>query len=384
MKKPIYSEPKLCKANSGWFVYFRYNGKLFRYKYDLNRISNLKTRQEEFEKLAKAFSQKLSSGWNPHLIDESFQPSRMSLHDAIIFALKKKEGQLASKSFKDYSISVRFFLEGAKNKKLSELPIAELKRAHVKAIFEDIKISRNWSNHAYNKNLGYIKAIFSELLQWEIIEVNPAHKIKALKEGETLANRTATDEELVQIKKKLLNDFPNFYNFIEVMFHTGARPAEILHTKINMIDLKEKKITLPPEITKTDIYRVIPINPHLYKLLIKMKVQEASKDWFLFGTFQMFVNRGLPPKTSFLPAPKMISPNAATRLWKRLIKDDLGIDVNLYATKHLGGDKKILAGMDLDSLRELYGHTSKRMTERYARVIKEVYRRNIIEKSPAF
>jgi hypothetical protein len=29
--------------------------------------------------------------------------------------------------------------------------------------------------------------------------------------------------------------------------------------------------------------------------------------------------------------------------------------MNLYAMKHHGADKKILAGMNMDSLRELYG-----------------------------
>ena len=43
---------------------------------------------------------------------------------------------------------------------------------------------------------------------------------------------------------------------------------------------------------------------------------------------------------------------------------------------------KILAGLELDSLRELYGHTSKLMTEKYAKVVKEVYRKNILENLP--
>jgi site-specific recombinase XerD len=43
-----------------------------------------------------------------------------------------------------------------------------------------------------------------------------------------------------------------------------------------------------------------------------------------------------------------------------------------------------LAGIDLDTLRELYGHTSKMMTMRYAKVVKEVYRKQILEKSPDF
>ena len=49
-----------------------------------------------------------------------------------------------------------------------------------------------------------------------------------------------------------------------------------------------------------------------------------------------------------------------------------------------GANKKILAGIELDTLRELYGHTSKLMTLRYAKIVKEVYRKQIIENSPDF
>jgi hypothetical protein len=40
--------------------------------------------------------------------------------------------------------------------------------------------------------------------------------------------------------------------------------------------------------------------------------------------------------------------------------------------------------MDLDALRELYGHTSKLMTTKYATVVKEVYRKQIMENSPDY
>jgi hypothetical protein len=36
--------------------------------------------------------------------------------------------------------------------------------------------------------------------------------------------------------------------------------------------------------------------------------------------------------------------------------------------KHHGADKKILAGMNMDSLRELYGYSSKLKTEKYAKI----------------
>lgn len=56
----------------------------------------------------------------------------------------------------------------------------------------------------------------------------------------------------------------------------------------------------------------------------------------------------------------------------------------MYSEKHRGANKKILAGVDLDALKELYGHTSKLTTLTYTKIVKEVNRKQIIEKSPDF
>jgi hypothetical protein len=52
--------------------------------------------------------------------------------------------------------------------------------------------------------------------------------------------------------------------------------------------------------------------------------------------------------------------------------------MNLYAMKHYGADKKILQEWIVC---ELYGHSSKLMTEKYAKTIKEVYRKDIMDNS---
>lgn len=58
--------------------------------------------------------------------------------------------------------------------------------------------------------------------------------------------------------------------------------------------------------------------------------------------------------------------------------------IGLSPTGYYYPDVTASAGMDLDALRELYGHTSKLMTTKYATVVKEVYRKQIMELSPDF
>jgi len=56
----------------------------------------------------------------------------------------------------------------------------------------------------------------------------------------------------------------------------------------------------------------------------------------------------------------------------------------MYGLKHKGGDDKLLAGISLDALRELYGHSSKQMTERYVTKLFQIHSEEILDKSPEF
>lgn len=387
--KSIYTIPKVAKyddPSKPWFVFFRYDGKLFRFKKGINYIENLKKRESEANMLCDALFEKLKEGWNPNVPDVISTQSKLTLAEALEFSLDKKKKTLAPKTQIDYSCTVKFAKQAINAINLDNLPIVDTKRIHVKLILEKIKEQRNWSNKSFNKNLGYLKAILSELMQWDIIENNPAHGIRSLKVGEIIANTPATDEEIELIKTKILLDFPSFYIYIICIFHTGIRPEELLHIQLKMVDLKKNQIILPSGITKTNIERIVPINPFLKDYFEKMDLSNYDSNYFLFGTKREHSNRGLKKDLDFTPAPNRLNRDCASKLWRKLIKDKQGLnlDVNMYSLKHLGANKKILAGVELDALRELYGHTSKMMTLRYAKVVKEINRNQILERSPDF
>lgn len=62
MNKSIYSEPKLCKSNNGWYVHFRFQGVQKRYKHNPTRINNLSVFVRVAEGMVKAFYTKLKRG----------------------------------------------------------------------------------------------------------------------------------------------------------------------------------------------------------------------------------------------------------------------------------------------------------------------------------
>jgi hypothetical protein len=56
----------------------------------------------------------------------------------------------------------------------------------------------------------------------------------------------------------------------------------------------------------------------------------------------------------------------------------------MYSYKHKGGEDKLRAGVDLDSIRNQYGHTDKKMTKVYVKTITGVYKEDIIKNSTEF
>jgi integrase len=386
--KSIYTIPKVVKYDDltkPWFVFFRYDGKLIRKKYGINYIDNYKKRELEANSLRDALYKKLKDGWNPLIIESESLPLDLSLIDALDFAIEKKTPKISSKTLSGYNGTIKFIKTAVNAINLNNLQIIDTKRVHIKLIIEKAKEQRSWSNNAYNKHLNHLKAILSELIQWDIIEINPAFNVKNLEvSGDSDFHIPAADKDIERIKHEIQEKHPDFYTFIITVFHTGIRPEEILKIKLGMVNLEKYEIVLPAEITKTKKKRIVPINQHLMEYYKKMDFEKSPNNYYLFGSFRESGRGNIGKFKDFIPGPTHINRDTATRRWEAIVKKGLGINMTMYAMKHLGADKKILAGLDLDSLRELYGHTSKLMTEKYARVVKEVYRKNILENSPAF
>ena len=203
--------------------------------------------------------------------------------------------------------------------------------------------------------------------------------------SESNYHKSANDDEHLIIKECLSKHHPDYYNYIRTLYHTGARPIEILSIQLNMVNLENREINLPPIVTKTGIkYRDIIINDYLMHIFMKMEILKYPDDFYLFGSYRQKGKGNIGKHLDFIPGPTPIRRDTATNRWKRIVKDGLGIDVTQYSYKHKGGDDKLIAGVNFDSIREQFGHTTKKMTKTYVKKIKGVYKKDIIDNSPDF
>lgn len=381
--KPIYSVPKLKSyddLSKTWYVWFRYNGQLIKKTQEINRIKDCKLRTVAGHALAKVYHDELKKGWNPLAPDIDVKADYMTINEALDFAMEKKKINISHKTFLDYSCTVRFCKTAAESLSLSSMSIGDVKMIHIKLIMERATKLNKWSGKSYNKHLGYLKAVISELLQWQILEHNPAHNIKTVKVNQETANIPPTPEQTAAIKASILDACPDFWDFVLVIYHTGIRPVEITQIQDKMINRAKRLIILPPTITKTPKERIVPINNHLWAVLEPRL--GYGKDYYIFGTEcpDMGYKKG---HRQYVPAAKKMKRATPTRLWEKIVKIGLEMDVNLYAMKKAGANDKILAGISRRAIQEMYGHASALTTEIYITNLKEVLHNEILEKSPA-
>lgn len=386
--KSIYTTPKIVKyddLSKPWFVYFRYDKKLFRFKYGINYIQNFKERLVESNKLQAALLEKLKDGWNPNIPDIFNEVNNYTIIEALDFALDKKKAVLAKKTISDYNCSLNFIKTAINELLLENIPIVEVKRVHIKTILDKIKEQRTSTNNSYNKYLTHFGAILSELIQYDIIESNPADKIKHLPTEESIFHNPASIKDIEKIKKELYNKDHNFYNFISVIFHLGIRPDEILQIKLSMIDFENEIITLIPKNTKgRKKYRVLPINKHLIQFFKEFEMQNLPKDFYLFGSFREPGKGNVGPKLDFIPGPTRIKVDTATKRWEKIVKLGLKINMTMYAMKKHGANMKLSSGISLEAISEQFGHTKLETTKIYTTMLNQINRNEVLLKSPAF
>jgi len=385
MKK--FSIPSLYKGtgkSKEWYVWFRFCGKLIKKRDDINRIKNLKEREIEAEAIRKYYHDRLKNDWNP-LVPEIAEISAAgyTLYQALEFALDKKKEHLVSKTYSTYAGTLRFIRTAISDNGLGNLLIQDTKRAHVRLILDSIRKSRNGTNNSYNRWLSHFQAIASELIQWDIIENSPAHKIKPLAVVESIANTAPEPEDYDEIVSFLSEHHYFFYIYIMMIKHTGIRPVELTRLKLSMFDLKKKRVVLPAEITKSRKKgRIVPLNPFIWELIQSYITSGLPGDWYLFASGRIS-GRGNEGKfMDFIPGPTLLKRDTATKRWKRLIIDGLGIGNSMYSMKRYGGDDMYRAGISLEAIQLMYGHSEKQTTEIYVRAMQEAYMKQIVEKSP--
>ncbi len=196
------------------------------------------------------------------------------------------------------------------------------------------------SKSTVNRVLSCLGSLYSRAIEWGKATSNPMTKVKVFK----VANKRIRYLEKEEIDKLLAHCCEHLKPIVIVALHTGMRKSEILRLKWHDIDIKCNIIHLLD--TKNGEKREIPMNEVVQKTIIGVLKNPESQ--------YIFCNKDGKPygdiKKSFFTA----------------IKKSGIVDFRFHDLRHTFASQLVMAGVDLNTVRELLGHKSLEMTLRYS------------------
>lgn len=256
-KHILYRPAQINKRSEKWYVWYSYlnpeTGKYKRFKVyeDINRIKNLDEKTEYADTLRKAVDYNLKGGYNPFAKNLKVVARSWSLMQGLnYFKQKLYDRGLRKRSIQSYESVIRSMYKGLKPVLLDD--IKSINKNHIQQFLS----GNNWSNTTYNNHLTFIRTIFNFLIEAEILETNPAKRVKPLPENIT-KHRFFDERTWERIKKEAS---PELMKFILFLYHTGTRPNEARQLKHEHILRDRKLLLVPAGISKNKKDDYVPLS----------------------------------------------------------------------------------------------------------------------------
>jgi integrase len=238
-----------------------------------------------------------------------------------------------------------------------------------------------------NRVVASLKSVFSWGMKNGLFEANPLALITPLKErdSETIVrflseeeyNRLEAalirreermrqgrdnhnnwrDERGYELKPKISGEFADFLRpAVLLSLNTGIRRGALFALRWEDVDLGRQIITLRADDAKSGKTSRLPLSDDAIDILSSWKAQ----------------SKNTAPDALIFPSPKtgevMGEPKNA---WKNVLKDAGIENFRWHDLRHTFASWLVMRGVDLNTVRELMGHTDMKMTMRYAHLAPE-------------
>jgi integrase len=235
-----------------------------------------------------------------------------------------------------------------------------------------------------NRDLDDMKALLYKAVEWGLLDVHPfAKTVKRLKvdnermrflsDAEETNLRSALDAREQALKEERDNAnrwrreraYPEFPSLRDVAFtdhlkpmvlvsiNTGLRRGELFQLAWQNVDTAHAIITVKGHTAKSSKTRHIPLNDEALDALKAWHAQQADTSGLVFPSIG-----GKP------------FDNVQTS-WEKLLADARITDFHWHDLRHHFASRLVMAGVDLNTVRELLGHADIKMTLRYAHLAPE-------------
>lgn len=175
-------------------------------------------------------------------------------------------------------------------------------------------------------------------------------KVKLERENGNLFRQQRNYPLLPELRE--LNYCDHIEPIIILAVNTGMRKSEIFGLDWSHIDLEKEFLTVISDNSKSEKGRHIPLNKAAKETLINWSNDSAIQGY-------VFKGEGERPIKDIKKA------------WSNLLKAAKISDFRFHDLRHHFASKFVMAGVDLNTVRELMGHSDLKMTLRYAHLAPE-------------
>lgn len=211
------------------------------------------------------------------------------------------------------------------------------------------------SNSSVNRKISSLKSFYKFLLRTKQIEISPLLKHRALRTPKKLQ---------IPFSEKELDDVLNYLHFpegfeglrdklmIDLFYTTGIRRTELIHLQISNIDLSGNTLKVLGKRNKERILPVLPIISQQFKVYLE---ERANLECIIDSEFFFLTQKGVKLTDSLVY--RLINKYFSNVSEK--VKKSPHILRHTFATHLLNN------GADLNSVKELLGHSSLASTQIY-------------------
>ena len=252
-----------------------------------------------------------------------------------------------------YLNDVNFFESFNKNQ-FNEDNIDQVNYSQIRSWIVSL-VDENMSNVSVNRKIASLKAFYKFLLKIKQIEVSPLLKHKALKTPKTL-QIPFSEKEVVDVLSQIQNPigFEGIRDklIIDLFYTTGIRRTELIHLKTGNVNTSNNTIKV---LGKRNKERILPLLSIVSEQLILYFNERTRLEIITDNDFFFLTKKGLKLNDSFVY--RLINTYFSTVSEK--VKKSPHILRHTFATHLLNN------GADLNSVKELLGHSSLASTQIY-------------------
>lgn len=211
------------------------------------------------------------------------------------------------------------------------------------------------SNASVNRKIASLKAFYKFLLKTKQIEISPLLKHKALKTPKKLQipfSEKEMEDVLMQIQNSEGFEGVRDKLIIDLFYTTGIRRTELIHLKLANINLSNNTIKV---LGKRNKERILPLLPIITKQFTLYLNERTHLETIIDFDYFFLLKKGLKLNDSFVY--RLINSYFSTISEK--VKKSPHILRHTFATHLLNH------GADLNSVKELLGHSSLASTQIY-------------------